>query len=46
MQEFQNESVGDDEVLEKPHVPRAMFLMVIQKKTRLPMSLLLHTLID
>ena len=44
-QESRSESVRDDEVSDKPYVPRQMLLMVNQRKTRLPMSLLLHTLI-
>ena len=45
MQELQSEPVGDDEVSDNPHVPRADILMVSQNKTRLPISLQLHTLI-
>ena len=45
IQDMQNEPFGDDEVFDKPHVLGQMLLMLSQKNTRLPMSLLLHTLI-
>ena len=45
IQESQSESVRDDEVSDKPYVPRRMLLMVSQRKIRLPISLQLHILI-
>ena len=45
-QESRSESVRDDEVLDKPYVPKTNVIEVNQRKTRLPISLQLHTLID
>ena len=38
IQDLQNEPVRDDEVSDRPHVPRQMLLMVSQNKTRPPVS--------
>ena len=45
IQESQSESVKDDEVSDKPYVPRTNVIDGGQRKTRLPISLQLHILI-